>query len=81
MLLDKIIYIGFLIFICINTAFAQEKYRIYDPYGKNLGSIYDNKLYDRYGKYLGKIQNNSIYTRNFKKMNVIKSDTYKKKYK
>lgn len=81
MLLDKIIYISFLIFISINTAFAQEKYRIYDPYGKNLGSIYDNKLYDRYGKYLGKIQNNSIYTRNFKKKNVIKSDTYKKKYK
>ena len=67
MLLDKIIYIGFLIFVCINTAFAQEKYKIYDPYGKNLGSIYDKKIYDQYGKYLGKIQNNSIYSRNIKK--------------
>lgn len=81
MLLDKIIYISFLIFICINTAFSQEKYKIYDPYGKNLGSIYDNKIYDRYGKYLGKIQNNSIYSRNIKKKNVINSNTYKKKYK
>tara|TARA_Y100000114_G_scaffold21460_1_gene17275 strand:+ start:44 stop:289 length:246 start_codon:yes stop_codon:yes gene_type:complete len=79
--LDKIIYISFLIFVCINTSFAQEKYKIYDPYGKNLGSIYDNKIYDRYGKYLGKIQNNSIFSRNLKKKNVIKSDTYKKNYK
>ena len=67
MLLDKIINIGFLIFVCINTAFAQEKYKIYDPYGKNLGSIYDNRIYDRYGKYLGKVENKKYFDKFGKK--------------
>lgn len=59
----------------------RNSLKIYDKFGKRLGTVEQNKIYDRFGKYIGKLENNAIYYRNLKKKNVIKSDTYKKNYK
>ena len=47
------------------------KYKLYDPYGKYLGSISNNKIYSPYGKYLGTIEKNGYRNKYGKKKNKI----------
>jgi len=48
---------------------VDMKYKLYDPYGKYLGSISNNKIYSPYGKYLGRIEKDGYRDKYGKKKN------------